>query len=89
MAKNKNHYYILVFTNGGPVYVTNILPDKVAEWKNTDTPMEFTKERAEDICVGLNLNLSLAQVVVSKWKLETQPYRYDEFELEFKEKENR
>ena len=90
MAKtNKKHfYYVLVFTNGGPVYVTSVnYSNKTAHWNKDEKPLEMTKSNAQDLSFGLNCNFIQAVVVEQFYELETQPYRYDAFEIEFKEKE--
>lgn len=87
MAKKK-HYYILVFTDNGPKYVTDILPNKYAEWCDTEKPLEFsTYDSARSICTGLNLNFNLSQVVTSEWVIESQPYNYADFKCQFVERE--
>lgn len=90
MANKKNHYYILVFTNNGPVYVTSVkYTDRMSYWNKLERPLEMSKSTAEDICLGLNLNGHMSVVVLSKWEIDTQPYRYDAFEFEAKEIENK
>lgn len=49
--------------------------------------MEMTKENARDLCFGLTLNFISACVVELLYELDAQPYRYDVFEFEIKEKE--
>ena len=86
MAK-KNHYYVLVFTNAGPVYVTSINSNnKYAHWDKDKTPMEFSKSYAESLVMGLNLNFNSSVVVVSPFVITGHPYRYDRFDCEFIEK---
>ena len=86
MAKKKNYYYVLVFTNNGPVYVTSInYSNKYANWNKLEKPLEMTKTSAEDLCFGLMCNFYSAVVVSSPVELEYQPYLYDEFELVAKE----
>ena len=77
MAGKKNWYYILVMTNDGPVFVTEILPNKYAKWDKLGKPLELRKERAEDIVLGLNLNFNLAFMVCSKFEIDNQPYMYN------------
>ena len=90
MAKTnkKYHYYVLVFTNNGPVYVTKVdYSTKSAYWRKDEKPLEMSKECARDLCLGLCCNFNNAIVVEMFYELDTQPYRYDVFEIEFKEKE--
>ena len=77
MAKKKNYYYVLVCTTYGAVFVTDILPKHNAEWDKEKTPMEFTREYAKDVVLGLGLNGYLAYLVCQPYKLTHQPYRYD------------
>lgn len=86
MAK-KYHYYVLVITNSGPVFVTKVdYPNRVSIWNENEKPLEMSSSTADDISLGLNLNGYVAYTVKSFVELETQPYRYSEFELSFVEK---
>lgn len=86
MAKKKNHYYVLVFTNGGPVYVTDVdYSNKTARWNKLEQPLEFSKSSAEDLCFGLRCNFTSAVVVCMPTEIDYQPYRYDDYEFEVKE----
>ena len=87
MAKKKNYYYVLVFTNGGPVYVTSINSEhKYAHWDKDKAPLCFDRGRAEDLVFGLNLNFNSAVLVVSPMEIENHPYRYEEFDISFVDK---
>lgn len=88
MAAKKNHYYILMMGNNGPVFVTDIKPNKYAEWDMDKPPKEFEKSRAEDITLGLNMNFNMAFMVCSQWEIDNQPYRYSVGKFEWVEKEN-
>lgn len=84
MAKNKYHYYVLVFTEAGPVYVTSIdKEDKCAYWNKDEKPMEFSKSYAEDLELGLSLNFHSAVLIKSRIVLDNQPYRYSDFDFTF------
>jgi len=76
MAKKKNYYYVLVFTDKGPVFVTEIGDHHTAYWNREGKPLELGKYQAEDVACGLGLNFKLAYMVVMPYELETQPYRY-------------
>ena len=89
MAAKKNYYYILMMTNSGPVFVTDIKPNQYAEWSKDKAPKEFDKARAEDITMGLNLNFNLAFTVCSKFPLETQPYMYNIGDFKWVEKKTK
>lgn len=81
------YWYVLVMTNGGPVFVTEELDHKTCRWEDTKPPMEFGAEYAKDMALGLIVNGSLAFAVCSRVELDHQPYRYDVggFEWKFNE----
>ena len=86
--KKKIHYYILVITDAGPKFVTKInWSDKTAEWNYKEKPLEVEKTWAEDLVLGLNLNMHVAYLVAQPWEIESQPYRYSDWEIEWKERE--
>ena len=86
MATKKNHYYVLVFTEKGPVYVTSVdYSTKYASWNRLEKPLEFSKYTAEDLCFGLNCNFNQSVVACVPYELDYQPYRYADFEFEVKE----
>ena len=90
MAKKQNYYYVLVFTGSGPAYVTSVdYRNKTARWDKLEKPLELGQSSAKDLCFGLNCNFTSAVVVCMPTEIEYQPYRYDAFELEFKEIENK
>lgn len=90
MAKKKEyHYYVLVFTDGGPVFVTGLGDGKVAYWDKLKKPYELAMWKAEDVCMGLNLNFYTSVLVKMPYELESQPYLYGEYELVWKEKEEK
>ena len=84
----KKHYYVLVITDAGPKFVTKVnYGDKTAEWDYKEKPLELNKSQAEDLVLGLNLNLHQSYVVVMDWELDAQPYRYENWKIEWKERE--
>lgn len=88
MAQKKNWYYVLVMSDNGPVFVTSIeYATKYAHWDKLEKPLALDKSRAEDLTLGLNLNFHAAFTVCSKFELETQPYRYSDWHIEWKENE--
>ena len=88
-TKKKNFYYVLVFTESGPKYVTSVSNmDRVAYWNENEKPLEFSKVWAEDLRLGLGCNGFNTVVVTSPYELDSQPYRYDFFEINWKEKES-
>ena len=78
MSEKKNYWYVLVFTNNGPKYVTSVnYADKTAGWDELEKPYEFNKSTAQDLALGLTLNMHFANSVCVPYKIENQPYRYD------------
>ena len=90
MTKKKNYYYVLVFTNSGPVYVTSVdYSDKTAMWDKKEKPLEMGEYRAKDLAMGLCANFNLAVAVNSFYELDSQPYLYSIGEFEWKSKEEK
>ena len=88
MAKKKNYWYVLVMSNDGPVFVTKInYGDRTAEWNKLEKPLEMDKDRAQELTLGLNLNLNISFAVCQPFELDSQPYRYDAYHIEWKENE--
>ena len=88
MANKKYHYYVMVFTESGPKYVTKILPHHTAEWKAEDKPLEMSASWAEDVYRGLCLNFFTATLVKSLFEIEHHPYNYEDYEIDWKKKED-
>lgn len=81
MAK-KNHYYVLVLSDNGAVFVTATKPKFVAEHDMLKPPMEFaSKEIADDVSMGLTLNLRPAYTVAVPYRIEAQPFLYSRGEF--------
>ena len=88
MAQKKNWYYVLVMSDEGPVFVTKInYADKTAEWNKLEKPLEMEQSRAKDLALGLNLNFHAAFVVCQPFEIDSQPYRYSKWHIEWKENE--
>ena len=86
-TSKKNHYYVLVFTDDGPVYVTSVqYADKTARWDKDKAPMEFSKSEAESLVFGLRCNWYNAVVVYLPVDFDCQPYNYQYYECKFVEK---
>lgn len=86
-TKKKNHYYVLVFTDNGPVYVTSVnYADRSARWDKDKAPKEFDKSGAEDLVFGLRCNWHQAVVVYLPIEIDYQPYNYAYYECKFVEK---
>ena len=77
MATKKNYYYVLVFTDEGPVYVTSVNnASKYARWNKDEVPKTLPKYYAEDLIFGLNCNGYNAVLVASPITIDWQPYNY-------------
>ena len=88
-TKKKIHYYVLVISNEGPKFVTSVNNcDRTAEWNYKDKPMEFDKYWAEDLALGLAVNGHMAYTVAQKWELDSQPYRYEDYKIQFVKRED-
>ena len=88
MAK-KYYYYVLVFDNGGPVYVTSVNnANRYAHWNKNEKPMAMSSSYAEDLAMGLNLNFNSCVVVKSPHEISGHPYNYEYFDCTFTRKEN-
>lgn len=74
--KQTTWYYVVVFTQAGPKYVTGIGEHKTAYWDELGVPKEFSKEWARDLTSGLLVNGYNAQTVMSPIELDSQPFYY-------------
>lgn len=89
MANRKNFYYVLVMTNTGPVFVTDIPERNKAVWDRLKIPMEFgSKSYAQDVATGLKFNGHLAYMVVHPYELDYQPYLYSKGKFKWADKED-
>ena len=86
MTKSKYHHYVLVLGSTGAAFVTAIYPKHTAEWCKTDKPLEFTKDMAEDVALGLTLNFNIAYHITVPYEIEAQPYHYDKGDFKWVEK---
>ena len=87
--KKKNHYYVLVISNQGPIFVTSVNnANKTAMWNWEEKPKEFDKYYAEDLVLGLNLNFHQAYLVSHPVEIDTQPYNYKDWSIEFVERKD-
>lgn len=88
MAKKSNYWYVLVMTNEGPKFVTEVnYMDKTAKWDKLEKPLEMSKQSAQDLAVGLCLNFNMAYAVCQPFEIDSQPYIYSKGHLEWKESE--
>lgn len=84
MVKRKNHYYVLVMTNYGPIFVTSVdRSDKIAHWDAKAAPLEFDKYGAEELTMGLCCNGYTVFTVYSRIPQDTQAYIYDKGHFEW------
>lgn len=89
MAKRSNFYYVLVLTNSGPTFVTDIPRRNWAAYDKNEKPMEFgTKNYATEVANGLMANFILAYPITVPYEISGQPYRYENGHFEWKENEN-
>jgi len=89
MANSKKKwYYVLVFTNNGPKYLTGFGEHNMAYWDEEKKPLALTKSYAESVVYGLSLNLFQSVVATSLYELEQQPYAYDRFSINWVPKED-
>lgn len=86
--KKKIHYYVLVITDEGPKFVTKINNgDRTAEWNYSEKPLELDKDWAEQLALGLTVNGHSAYTIAQLWELESQPYRYEDWKIDWKKRE--
>ena len=86
--RKKLHYYVLVISDEGPKFVTKVnYGDHTAEWDYTQKPLELDKLWAEDIVLGLTLNMHQAYLICQNWEIEHQPYRYEDYKIQWVERE--
>ncbi len=85
MARKSNYWYVLVITDDGPVFVTDILKAKqAAEHDKCKPPMELDKVTAQDLAIGLSMNFTPAYAICNPFPIDAQPFRYDLGHLEWK-----
>lgn len=88
MAARKSFYYVLVMTTDGPKFVTEVNnADKTARWTGDAKPLAMSRERAEDLQVGLLWNFHAAYLVKMPFELEEQPYNYKDGAFEWRKSE--
>lgn len=78
-TRKKKFHYVLVLTNEGPVFVTDVdYSTRYAAFNRLEKPRLFpSAEIAEDLALGLNLNCITAVHVVMPFELDRQPYHYE------------
>lgn len=87
-VKKSNYWYVLVMTDAGPVFVTKVnYANKTAEWDREGKPLEMDKSRAQDLTLGLNLNMHMSVAVCQPFQLDSQPYNYKKWQIKWEERE--
>ena len=82
----KNFWYVLVMTDGGPIFVTSVeYHGKTAYWNKDEKPCEFDKFSAQDLALGLNWNFHTAYAICQPFEIDRQPYRYDGWKIKWEE----
>lgn len=74
--KVKEHWYVIVMTKNGAVFVTGTRGYNTAKQDKDKPPMEYSKGYAKDMAFGLTVNGYLAFAVSTNYELKTQPYNY-------------
>ena len=75
--KKKNYWYVLVMTNEGPKFVTEVdYHTKTAHWNELEKPLELGEVWAKDLTFGLMVNFYTAFAVCLPVEWDNQPYRY-------------
>lgn len=82
--KSKVFYYIMVFLESGPRYVTDIdYLSRSCHWEIGEKPVSFDSfDRAKDIMIGLCWNGHRSVVVALPFEEESNPYNYTEYHFE-------
>ena len=79
----KNHYYVLVFTDNGAKFVTGLSEHHTAIWDTDKPPKNMSKNKADGVAFGLNLNGFIAVTASRQWEIENQPYNYNNGHFEW------
>jgi hypothetical protein len=87
MTKKKEWWYVLVFTEDGPKYVTGTGEHHTAMWNEDEKPMDYSKDYAKQMAIGLTWNGHSAVAVCLAYELDSHPYNYKDYEIEWKKKE--
>ena len=90
-TKKKNHWYVLVCSSEGAMFVTSIdNSNKTAFWNKLERPKEFSESYAKDLALGLMCNGYSAYPVCAPIDGISQPYHYSKggFEWKWNKKED-
>jgi hypothetical protein len=90
MAKKKNYWYVLVMTNEGPKFVTEMdNSQKMCYWDINEAPYEFgSKSYAQETAVCLTINMNYAMAVCTPYEITSQPYYYQRGHFKWVDKED-
>ena len=85
-GKKRNYWYVIVFTNQGPKFVTSVdNSQKMCYWTVGEAPYEFgDKEYAKETATCLTINFNYAMAVCTPYEITEHPYRYDAGHFEWK-----
>lgn len=84
MTKAKNYWYVLVFAEDGPKFVTKIdNASKTAYWNTEETPLPMTRDEATWMSRAFAVNGILAVAVSSFYELSSHMYQYDKGHFEW------
>ena len=88
-TNKKKYWYVLVFTDAGPVFVTSLNnADRTAYWNKDEKPKSVSMQDAEFLAVALTWNGNYSLAVRTTYELDNQPYHYarGHFEWHWNEK---
>lgn len=86
----KHYIYILVLSEKGPRYVTSFGERNTAHWDDEEKPLRIdSREYAEQVALGLTWNGHNAVAVTSAYEIEKHPYNYKDYEIQWKEKNDK
>lgn len=84
MAKKTNFWYVLVLTDEGPKFVTDVdYSDKSAHWNKSEKPLELSEAWSKDLAFGLCWNGYMAYSICQSFPLDNQPYFYNKGHFEW------
>ena len=84
MSKSEEYYYILVFTDKGPKFVTESdICMLECRWDGV-TPKQFEREDAAYMALILTRNGNYAVAIYSLYEIDTQPFDYEKGYFEWK-----
>lgn len=85
----QEYWYVLVFTNKGPKYVTKTGEHKTAYWNEKEKPLELSKDWAQQMSLGLCLNGYNAIAIGSIYEVVSHPYNYEDYSIVWRKKKGK